>query len=74
LPSRTLSLTLATLCALQSVNSPASAAESTVVVMLFDGFAPPYIRDFDTPNFESMQREGAWSHQMDAAFPSISRA
>ncbi len=68
---RSLRLSLALLGTL-AIATPVLAAESTVIVMLFDGFAPSYIRDFDTPNFDRLQGEGAWTHQMDPAFPTIS--
>ncbi len=46
--------------------------ERTAVVMLFDGFAPRYIERFPTPTFDRLQREGAWTHRMDPAFPTVS--
>ncbi|HEX9814908.1 MAG TPA: alkaline phosphatase family protein, partial [Myxococcota bacterium] len=54
------------------VGNGARAGERTVVVMLFDGFAPAYIEDFQTPNFDRMREEGAFTHRMDPAFPTIS--
>ncbi len=50
----------------------AGAAERTAVVMLFDGFAPAYMEHFATPAFDRIQKEGAWTHRMDPAFPTIS--
>jgi predicted AlkP superfamily pyrophosphatase or phosphodiesterase len=50
----------------------AGAVESTSVVMLFDGFAPVYIDLYPTPAFDRMRAEGAWTHHMEPAFPTIS--
>jgi hypothetical protein len=50
----------------------AQANGRTFVVMLFDGLSPRYIERFDTPHFDRLRREGAWSHAMDQAFPTIS--
>ncbi len=55
-----------------AASSPARAGDSTVVVMLFDGFSPAYIGKFVTPNFDRLGREGAWTHHMDPAFPTMS--
>jgi alkaline phosphatase D len=58
-----------------SVLSPSLASassERTVVVMLFDGIAPVYMERFPTPAFDRMRKEGAWTHRMDPAFPTIS--
>ena len=65
-------ITFLAILAATLATSPGLAADPTVVVMLFDGLAPVYIEEFDTPNFDRMQREGAWTHQMDPAFPTIS--
>jgi predicted AlkP superfamily pyrophosphatase or phosphodiesterase len=54
------------------VSAGARAGEPSVVVMLFDGFSPQYIEKFPTPAFDRMRAEGAWSHAMDQAFPTIS--
>lgn len=43
-----------------------------MVVMLFDGFSPRYIEQFPTPSFDRLRSEGAWTHAMDQAFPTIS--
>ena len=52
---------------------PASAAERTVVVVLFDGFAPAELdATHGTPNFDRLKREGAWSRHLVPAFPTIS--
>ncbi len=44
----------------------------TVIVALFDGFAPSLLRSVPTPALDRMRREGAWSHRMVPPFPSIS--
>jgi len=53
---------------------PAAAApERTVVVVLFDGFAPAELDAArPTPNFDRLKREGAWSRHLVPAFPTIS--
>ena len=50
----------------------ADAAERTVVVVLFDGFAPAMMDAAQTPNFDRMAREGASSRDLIPAFPTIS--
>ena len=50
----------------------AYAAERTVVVVLFDGFAPAMTDATQTPNLDIIKREGAWSRHLVPAFPSIS--
>ena len=52
----------------------ASAAERTVVVVMFDGFAPAMIDATTTPNFDRMKREGVWSRHLVPAFPTLSMA
>ena len=56
------------------ISSPAVAAsERTVVVVLFDGFAPAELdATKNTPNFDRLKREGAWSRHLVPAFPTIS--
>jgi len=44
----------------------------TVVVLLFDGFAPRLLDGIAAPNLERIRREGAWSHRMVPAFPTVS--
>ncbi len=50
----------------------ASAAERTVVVVLFDGFAPAMLDATQTPNFDRIKREGVWSRHLVPTFPTIS--
>ena len=55
-----------------TASAAAQAGERSFVVMLFDGFSPEYIEQFPTPSFDRLRAEGAWSHSMDQAFPTIS--
>lgn len=50
----------------------AQAAERTVVVVMFDGFAPAMIDATKTPNFDRIKREGVWSRHLVPAFPTLS--
>jgi hypothetical protein len=53
--------------------APARAAsDRTVILAVFDGFAPALVDAFDTPALDRMRREGAWTHHMEPAFPTIS--
>src|SRR6185312_3639309 len=56
--------------------APLSAApERTVVVVMFDGFAPAELDAAkNTPNFDRLKREGAWSRHLVPAFPTLSMA
>ena len=50
-----------------------AAPERTVVMVLFDGFAPAELdATKNTPNFDRLKREGAWSRHLVPAFPTIS--
>src|SRR5689334_5770758 len=53
-------------------SSSAVGAERTVVVTLFDGFAPAMADATHTPNLDRLKREGAWSRHLVPAFPTIS--
>lgn len=44
----------------------------TVVVLLFDGWAPALLDGVATPTLARIRREGAWTHHMVPAFPTIS--
>ena len=56
--------------------TPGAAAPDTpprtVVVLLFDGFAPALVDAFETPSLDRMRREGAATHHMEPPFPTIS--
>ena len=71
---RILKVPIAALTLLAMTVVPASAApERTVVVVLFDGFAPAELdATKNTPNFDRLKREGAWSRHLVPAFPTIS--
>ena len=47
-------------------------AKRTVVVLLFDGFAPALVDGNPVPHLDRLRREGTWTHHMVPAFPSIS--
>lgn len=49
-----------------------SAADRTVVVLVFDGLAPALVRATETPTLDRLAREGAWTHSMVPPFPSVS--
>jgi len=63
-------LLLALLTALAA--APCLAAERTAVVLLFDGFAPSLLERAPTPALDRIRAEGAWSHDLVPAFPTIS--
>jgi predicted AlkP superfamily pyrophosphatase or phosphodiesterase len=50
----------------------AAASDRTVVVMLFDGFAPALLDGVETPALQRMRAQGAWTHDLTPVFPSIS--
>lgn len=50
----------------------AIAADRTVVVVLFDGFAPSMMSAAATPNFDRIRREGVWSDHLVPVFPTVS--
>lgn len=52
--------------------SAVHAAERTVVVVLFDGFAPAMLDATATPNFDRIRHDGVWSRHLVPAFPTIS--
>src|SRR5262245_51818825 len=50
----------------------ASAAERTVVLVLFDGFAPAMADATKTPNLDIIKKEGAWSRHLVPVYPTVS--
>lgn len=51
----------------------AATPDRTVVVVMFDGFAPAELdATHPTPNFDRLKREGAWSRHLVPAFPTLS--
>jgi predicted AlkP superfamily pyrophosphatase or phosphodiesterase len=59
----TLSFALASTC---------EARDRTVIVVLFDGFAPAMLDGAKAPNFAKLKAEGAWSEHLVPAFPTVS--
>ena len=51
---------------------PRRSGERTVVVFVFDGFAPALLEAANTPHLDRIAREGAYSHEMMPVFPSLS--
>jgi len=49
-----------------------SPARRSVVVMVFDGFAPSMLDGVATPTLDRLRREGSWTYDMVPPFPSIS--
>jgi hypothetical protein len=52
--------------------APQRPDERTVIIFVFDGFAPSTLRAADAPNLARMAREGAHTHDMMPVFPSLS--
>jgi predicted AlkP superfamily pyrophosphatase or phosphodiesterase len=44
----------------------------TVIVLLFDGWAPAMVDAFPTPTLDRIRGEGSWTHNVVPVFPSIS--
>src|SRR5215472_11037929 len=55
-----------------AASAAVAANDRTVVVLLFDGFAPALVDALDTPGLDRMRREGVFTHHLEPAFPSIS--
>ncbi len=55
-----------------TVTVGAQAAAQTVVVVLFDAFAPAMMEGVATPNLDRMAREGAMSRHLVPSFPTLS--
>ncbi len=50
----------------------ADATERTVIVVMFDGFAPAMADATKTPNFDRIKTEGAWSRHLVPVYPTMS--
>lgn len=50
----------------------ARAAERTVVLVMFDGFAPAMAEATKTPHLDVIKREGAWSRHLVPVYPTMS--
>jgi predicted AlkP superfamily pyrophosphatase or phosphodiesterase len=59
---------LASLCLAPLV----AAAERTVVLVMFDGFAPAMADATQTPNLDRIKKEGVWSRHLIPVYPSLS--
>ncbi len=53
-------------------DSADGTGERSVVVLLFDGFAPAMVEAYPTPALDRMREEGAWTHNFVPPFPTIS--
>jgi arylsulfatase A-like enzyme len=63
---------LAALCILLAAPSLAEPPPRTVVLLLYDGFAPALLDAQPTPAFHRIEREGAYTRHFEPVFPSIS--
>ena len=50
----------------------AQAADRTVVMVMFDGFAPAMADATSTPNLDVIKKEGAWSRHLVPVYPTMS--
>jgi len=55
-----------------AASEPGVAIDRSVVLLLVDGLAPEVVDRFPTPTLDRMRREGAWTHQLEPVFPSVS--
>lgn len=55
-----------------SAVSWAQAADRTVVMVMFDGFAPAMADATSTPNLDIIKKEGAWSRNLVPVYPTMS--
>lgn len=62
----------ALVCAGLFGSTAAAAAERTVVVVMFDGFAPAMAEATKTPNLDLIKKEGAWSRHLVPVYPTMS--
>ncbi len=47
----------------------ALSAAKTVILLVFEGFSPVLVAAGETPSFDRMREEGAWTHRVVASFP-----
>lgn len=71
-PLRFLFALLALLVTVGAGVAAAREAPRTVVILLFDGFAPSLLRSIPAPALQRMRQEGAWTDRMVPPFPTIS--
>jgi len=72
---RSMRLSMFVIALLLTLGNPLAAATSgqrTVVVLLFDGWAPALLDTIPAPTLARLRQEGAWTHHLVPAFPSIS--
>ena len=64
----------ALICLVLGLTTGAHSAplDRTVIMVLFDGFAPAMLDAVSAPNFDRIKREGAWSRHLVPAFPTVS--
>ncbi len=65
-------ITFLALFSVASLGQLPAQAKNTVVVALFDGFAPNLVDTIETPHFDEIRETGSWSHHLVPEFPSIS--
>jgi len=63
---------VAGVCEPSVARAGADPVARTVVVLLFDGVSLSFLANLSTPTFDVLRREGAWTHHMEPAFPTIS--
>ena len=47
----------------------APSGAKTVILLVFEGFSPVLVAAGETPSFDRMRQEGAWTHRVVASFP-----
>lgn len=65
-------LQFALACLLEALTQSAGAAPRTVVLLLYDGFAPALLDAHPTPAFHRIEQEGAFTRHFEPVFPTIS--
>ncbi len=55
-----------------SAKAQSTVNDRTVIMVLFDGFAPAMLEAVSAPNFDRIKHEGAWSRHLIPAFPTVS--
>lgn len=51
---------------------PGGLARQRVVLLMFEGFAPSLLSATETPHFDRLRDEGAWTHRLHGVFPTQS--
>ncbi len=68
----TFGLAVSTLAARAQEAPLGDHAARTVVVLVFDGFAPSLLASISAPSFDRLRREGSFTSRMLPAFPTVS--